>query len=205
MPDATTVSRERARLVKEADPGDALFFHYNPTEWSDGYSADWAAEDASGAGTALPTLTYKGGKGRNIKFSLFLNEFGQREPIRQTVSQALDWLFKSASPVGQSTKEGSDAATPPVLLLLRGGRAPFRCVLTNFDIKEQMFKPQTMEPTRATVDVELAQYVDTPEELSSAAAGPRTSGEPAIASKQDKSPFEQGLESGYKSAGGVEG
>lgn len=181
--DSTHPSLKRMRLwVKDKKDEDFMEFHYNPSEINVAKAIDFEDDEVPGFMVTRPQ--FKQGKARKFSFTLFLNELGEHESYRGTpkiegveisgrtifdqdlsqrrrpVEEAIEWLEQHAVPTKQSSVESFDGNEPPLLMFQCW--EVVTCYITNLNIKRTIFHPTDFQARRATVDIELTEYLDHP-------------------------------------------
>lgn len=166
--------QSRAALAILDNPKDIFIFHYNPTEYEETTGADWVPKRYI---QQNPSLEFAASLDTQIKCRLLLNDYLPGDGNQQfNVDQAIAWLrsttiaegnrgLQSAAYAETAPRDVNRAArragrriklsAPPVLVLLRGLREPFPCLLKDIKIRETYFETRTTRPIRAEVDIVL--------------------------------------------------
>jgi hypothetical protein len=135
--------------------GAFITLDYAPEEWTDAKATDWKDEDKD---VCVGALEFDTSHGRVLAMTLFFNDWGEDDAHRGApklrVEEKIAWLR-----LRQCPKDGSIAgdASPPVLALV--WREFFKCVLTKVDVTRTKLHPLTLDAIRATVDIELKEFV----------------------------------------------
>lgn len=168
---------------------DFMEFHYNPSEINVEKGIDFKEDEVPGFKTTRPQ--FKQGKARKFTFTLFLNEFGEewgdgitkrkyrgipklkgiefkgREVYgvgisskSRPVEEAILWLEQHAVPTNPSAVTAFDGNDPPLLKFQCW--EIIKCYITKISVKRTIFNPIDFQARRATVDLELTEYLDHP-------------------------------------------
>lgn len=135
-----------------------LVFDYTPEELTDSKQVDYEDE---GDKVCITRPEFKTSKGRVMSFSAFFNDWGKGEQNRVNGDMSVEekiallrvWQCPSPSSI-------AGAGAPPVLALV--WREFFRCVLTGAEVTRQKLHPQSHNAIRATVSIELKEWIVEP-------------------------------------------
>lgn len=173
---------KRMRLwVKDKKNEDFMEFHYNPSEINVEKGLDFKEDEVPGFKNTRPQ--FKQGKAKKFSFTLFLNQFGEsasrgipklkgvtikgRTVFDQNlrtkfcpVEEAIEWLEQHAVPTKQASVKSFDGNEPPLLKFQCW--EVISCYITRLSVKRTIFDPIYFQARRATVELELTEYLDHP-------------------------------------------
>jgi hypothetical protein len=167
--------------VKDKRDEDFMEFSYNPTEINTSLAIDFEDDEVPGLMSTRPQ--FKSGKAKTFSFSLFLNEIGESKSRgeaklkgvtiqgrkiydqnlsnqKRPVEEAIEWLEQHALPTRQASVDAFDGNEPPLLMFQCWEIVT--CYITNISVKRTLFSPIDFQAVRATVDLELTEYLDHP-------------------------------------------
>lgn len=144
---------------KDAGPGDAVVFQFNPTEFAVSRAIQWSEAQQKGANT--PALEFKGGQPATVTLNLFFDTTDCGHDVRTEFTNGL-WSLAMVDPKTKNPK--SKKAEPPHVIFEWGkGDASrlwtFEAVITQITQKFTLFLADGT-PVRCTVDVTLKQAKD---------------------------------------------
>jgi hypothetical protein len=153
-------------LISSEKGGLTVRCHYDPTDFTETYSMDWAVTPVTGKSTS--PVEFKTVNPREWSMKLLFNSLGE-DAKRQTngldtVEASLATLRKMSMPSfysGGSGRTSSDESgeRPPTLLVFLTDQA-FRCVITRLTVTRKAIHPQSRAATRAEVDIAFTEFVE---------------------------------------------
>jgi len=157
----------RARLIN-LRTGERLLFHYNPGEWDDSYSSNFAEVNIPGGTT--PLFQFGSGGSRDLSLQLFFNEYKQESSraknfIQMSVEDSIRFIQRAMEPKqAQILRPGfefSVSAAPDPLVFVWGilkfnGIYPgIEVLVSDLRVKRSFFRKGSLEGIRAICDVTL--------------------------------------------------
>jgi hypothetical protein len=139
----------KAKLAIEG--GDTIQALFNPTEFTISKANTWTFDPIKG--TSLPKGKFGGGKPRDMKVSLLLDQSLPNDGM--SVKDITDKLFKMME-VPSGSGAGGAGSVPPLVTFQWGEMIPFKAACTSLTIAFQLFKPNGT-PIRADVQLQLTQ------------------------------------------------
>jgi hypothetical protein len=139
----------KAKLAIEG--GETIQALFNPTEFTITKANDWKFDPVKG--TSLPAGKFGGGKPRDMKVNLLLDQSLPNGGM--SVKEITDKLFKMME-VPAGAGGGGANACPPLVTFQWGEMIPFKAACTSLTVAFQLFKPNGT-PIRADVGLQLTQ------------------------------------------------
>jgi len=155
----------RMRLREKDAKSNFMDFHYNPSDIGMSKGLNFEEDDVPGMKVSRPQ--FKSGKARKFTFQMFLNDYGeksfrsapQRNGQAKTVEEVIFWLEQVSVPTSQSTVSKYKGEPPRLEWIWREVMV---CYITSLSVNRTMFYHDTFDACRATVDLELTEYLDHP-------------------------------------------
>lgn len=167
--------------ARTLSPPNALIFQHIPTESTEQYRLDW--DTVLATGRRMASLQFKQGMPREIKFELFVNEWGVHTVTSAgktyyTAEQTVQWLREKAYPYGKGRR-----LVPPRVLSFLGWEV-IQVVVVDIKVKRTLLRsikdrpfeaaghsknPWGVKKTRSpgqmirgTIELQLREYVPPP-------------------------------------------
>lgn len=149
---------KRMRIQSE-DGGDPLICHYDPTEFTEKYTAEW--EKVPITGGAISPIAFKFVRPREWSMKLLFNDLGEDLSKRTTgvrsTESALFMLRGWFLPEGVVASSSAHGDRPPVLNVIIVNEL-YRCCLTDMSVVYKAVHPTSRVPTRAEVNVTFTEF-----------------------------------------------
>lgn len=160
---------KRMIIRPEVDPSKELLCHYDPSEFSEEYTAEYA--DVPVVGDTIQPIAYKFSHPRKWTMKLLFNDLGESFDKRQqtdtkTTQEALDYLRAFMTPKNyRGVVSIANSDKPPVLLVFLTNQY-FRCCLTTMTVRRLKIHPSgglgmmRGQALRAEVDVTFVEFIE---------------------------------------------
>lgn len=149
--------RKTFRLQDYWKGSDGFHFEYIPTEVTESREAEYEEQETEG--DSVEDSQYGRGKPGEMRFMLFLNEWGNLEVARGSVDDTINWLMSKMLPSRQTTETGEGQSEPPLMQLIIPPKV-YAGYLTNIEVRRKQFRPRGGGTVRAEVDITFREYKD---------------------------------------------
>ena len=151
--------------------GDMLVAHYNPGDFDDEYTTNYAQVDIPGGIT--PLFQFGSGGSRDFNVQFFFNEYKQERnrpsrAIQMGVEESIRFLQEAMEPRRVMATKGGlaftvNAAPDPLVLTwgaikFDGVAAGITCILSTLRVNRNFFRKNTLIGLRATCDLTLQRF-----------------------------------------------